>query len=87
MNNSECRKIGLIAAIALAIATMVIPGANLASTAYASHDKSIKNDGTFVHGIDNTVHYIINKILSGVRAHHENNLGQTPQSLLGGIKF
>jgi hypothetical protein len=47
MNYSErdYRKIGIISAIAIAIAAMMIPGANLANIAHASHGSSVKDSG------------------------------------------
>jgi hypothetical protein len=47
MNYSEkdYRKIGVIAAVAIAIAAMMIPGSNLANIAYASHGSSVKDSG------------------------------------------
>ena len=55
MNNSEAsyRKIRIIiAATAIAFAAMMIPGASIVSTAYASHGNSVKENGNVFQSAD-----------------------------------
>jgi len=50
-NETNYRKIGIVAAIAIAIAAMIIPGAGLASTALADKGSKVSDSGNVVQSI------------------------------------
>ena len=49
--DTNYRKIGIVAAVAIAIAAMMIPGASLASTAFAHSGGKIKDSGNVQQSI------------------------------------
>ncbi len=76
MNDSEKiyrNKISIIAAVAIAIAAMMIPGANLASVAYASHGSSVKDSGNVVQSTDQSNSNSASNSGSGGSSHADHN--------------
>jgi hypothetical protein len=73
MNYSEkdYRKIGVIAAVAIAIAAMMIPGSNLANIAYAHGDSG---NGNVVQSTDQSNSNSASNSGSGGSSHSDHNV-------------
>jgi hypothetical protein len=72
-SGKDYRNIGIIAAVAIAIAAMMIPGANLANIAYASHGSSTKDSGNSVQSTDQSNSNSASNSGSGGSSHADHN--------------
>jgi hypothetical protein len=75
MNYTETnyRKIGIVAAVAIAIAAMMIPGAGIASTAFAHSDNGVSSSGNVHQSIKQSNEISASSSGSGSTSVHDNN--------------